>query len=233
MRERIDAAIYVRALPVLFRNLGICAAPLIAAIIGVFLTWANGPLFDQVGGALDFITGIISALVQGFAFGIAVIFADDAWRHGRGSLTAAWEQARRRTGDILIASLGFFFIVYVARLIGGFIPIPFFGEALGAAAVWAFIYTIPASAIGGTPGGAALNTSLQTARRYPFATSLLTLVAIVVYFGLTSYAFGALALSLPFWPLMATQIILTSLALGYIATVVARQYSDFAFRPYW
>ncbi len=231
--ERIDPSIYVRAFPVLGRNLGICAAPLVAAIVAAILTWANGPLFDPVGGALNFITGIISALVEGFAFGVALIFADDAWRHGRGNLRSAWESARRRAGDILIASIGFFFLITVARMIGGFIPVPYFGEALGAAAVWAFIYTLPAAAIGGTPGGAALNTSLQTSKRHPFATSLLVIVCLVVWFGLTGYAMAAIAPYLSFLAVLATQILFTSIALGYIATIVARQYSDYAFRPYW
>lgn len=231
--EGLDPLIYVRALPLYARNLGVIAAPLVAAVIALGIAWLNGPLFDPIGGAGAGITGIIVNLIQGFAFGIALIFADDAWRHGRGNLVAAWEQARQRAGNILIAALGFYFLLFVARLIGSLIPVPFFGEALEAAALWAFIYSIPAAALGGTPGGAAFSASLQLAKRHPFSTTLLVIVSLVVYFGLNGYLLPAISPLLGTAAFDVAQILLQAIAFGYVAIVVAKQYADFSFRPYW
>ncbi|MFN2448465.1 MAG: hypothetical protein ABR508_01555 [Candidatus Baltobacteraceae bacterium] len=232
MRERLDLLSYVRAVPVLGRNMGVVAAPLAGMLIVIALAWLNHPLFDQVGGAGDPITGLLANLAQGFAFGIAVIFADDAWRHGRGHLSSSWDGARSRAANILIASLGFFFLLYVAGMIGAILPVPYLALALQAIAVWAFIYAIPAAAIGGIPGGAVFSQSLQTARRNPVATALLVIVCAIVYIGLTGYALAALAGSMNWAARDAAQLVLGALALGYIAVVIAKQYADFAFRPY-
>lgn len=227
---------YLRALPVYARNLGVLAAPLIAALIAIALSYFGGWLFAPTGGMGMGLMSLIDALLYGFAFGIAVIFADDAWRHGRASLSNAWNEARRKAGNILLAVIGFYFVTWIARLLGGGL-----GGLLGqpeivalvllAIAVWAFIYTVPAAAIGGTPGGAALSASLQAAKRHPLPTAILVIVCAIVWLALTDYAVRWLPFSE-----VADQIaiaLLTAIALGYIALVVARQYSDFAFRPYW
>jgi len=103
--------------------------------------------------------------------------------------------------------------------------------ALGALAVWAFIYAIPAAAIGGTPGGAALSASLQAAKRQPPATAILVVVSLVVWVGLSVYAVDYL----PFYGIgyEIAAALLKAIALGYIALIVARQYSELAFRPFW
>jgi len=230
MKTRLDLALYVQAFPVYARNLGILLPPLIAAAIGVGLRYAEGPLFAPIGGAGDPIVQFIVNIIYGFAFAVAVIMADDAWRHGKGSLSAAWQQARRKAGDIIITVIGFYFLIYVARLIGS-IGGPILGEAISALALWAFIYAIAASAIGGVPAGASFSASLQAARRHPLATAILTIVCLVVWFGLAIYAPAAIG------PYVGAgydvaQALLTAIALGYIAIIVARQYEDFAFR-FW
>lgn len=231
----IDLTMYFKAFPVYARNLGVLFAPLVAALIGLGLAYLEGPLFNPVGGAGDPIIGFIVQIIYGFAFGVAVIFADDAWRHGHASLNAAWASARQKAGNIFIAVFGFYFLTYIAQLIGS-IPGGEFGfylsKALGALAVWAFIYAIPAAAIGGTPGGNAFSASLQAAKRFPAATALLTIVSLAVYY------YVGLILPVQIGPFLGAgfdvaRVLLSSIALGYVALIVARQYSDFAFRPFW
>jgi hypothetical protein len=228
--QRLDLALYVQALPLYARNLGVLLPPLIAAAIGIGLRYASGPLFAGVGGAGYPIVQFIIQILYGYAFAVSVIFADDAWRHGRGNLRTAWDQAGRKAGNIIISVIGFYFLIYVAGLIGG-IGGPILSEALGALAVWAFIYSIPAAAIGGVPSGAAFSASLQAARRHPLATAILVIVSLVVYYGLAIYAPAAIGPSLGAG-YDAAVVLLTAIAFGYIALVVARQYSDFAFR-FW
>lgn len=228
--QRLDLALYVQALPLYARNLGVLLPPLIAAAIGVGLRYLSGPLFEGVAGAGYPIIAFIIQVIYGFAFAVSVIFADDAWRHGRGNLRSAWEQARRKAGDIIMVVIGFYFLIYIAGLIGGILG-PILSQALSALAVWAFIYAIPATAMGGVPAGGAFSASLQAARRHPLATAILVIVSLVVWFGLAIYAPASVG---PFvgWGYDVANVILTALALGYISLIVARQYADFAFR-FW
>jgi hypothetical protein len=229
--QRLDLALYFQALPLYARNLGVLLPPLIAAIIGIGLDYASGPLFAGVGGAGASIVAFIVRIIEGFAFGVSVIFADDAWRHGRGHLRTAWDQSRRKAGEIIIATIGFFFLIYIAQMIGGIVNATL-SEALGALALWAFIYAIAAAAIGGLPGGAAFSASLQAARRHPLATAILAIVCIIVWYGLAEYAVAAVGPYVGVAGFEATRALLTAIALGYIALIIARQYADFAFR-FW
>jgi hypothetical protein len=226
----LDWKMYFEALPLYARNLGVLLFPLIAAGIGLGLTYAEGPLFNPIGGAGDPIIGFIIQVIYGYGFALAVIFADDAWRHGRGNLRGTWDQARSKAGSIIIAIIGFLFLIYVAGLIGNIFG-PILSLALTVLAVWAFIYTIPAAAVGGIPGGAALSASLQAARRHPLATAILTIVSYGVYRALTDFALNAIGgyMGVGY---DAAQVLLTAIAIGYIALIIARQYADLAFR-FW
>lgn len=233
--RNLDLAMYVRALPLYARNLGVLLPPLVAALLAIGLGYFSNWFFAASGGSGNGLIGLLDNVLYGFAFGVSVIFADDAWRHGRASLSNAWSESRRKAGNILLAVIGFLFVTWIARyigaIIGGMVGLPVLALALGALAIWAFIYTIPAGAIGGTPGGAALSASLQGARRQPLATTILVIVCLIVWVAIQVYA-------IPYLPLsdvgndVATAL-LQALALGYIALVVAKQYSDLAFRPYW
>ncbi len=227
----LDLAMYVRALPLYARNLGVLLPPLIAALIAVGLNYFSAWFTAPTEGAGMGLIGLLITILYGFAFGVAVIFADDAWRHGRAHLVSAWDDARRKAGNILLAVIGFLFLVWIAHMIGGIAGSPIVALALGALAVWAFIYAIPAGAIGGIPGSAGLSASLQAARRHPLATAILVVVSLVVWFGLSVYAVEYL----PFYGIGydIAAALLKAIALGYIALIVARQYSDLAFRPYW
>jgi hypothetical protein len=230
--QRLDLLFYLQALLLYARNLGVLFAPLIAAAIGAVLDYGSGPLFAAIGGAGASLFHFITLVIEGFGFAISVIFADDAWRHGRGSLSSAWNGSRRKAGEIIIAVIGFLFLTYVAGLIGSLAG-PIGSYVLTALAVWAFIYAIPAAAIGGVPSGGAFSASLRAARRHPVATALLTIVCALVWWGLTQYALNAVAVYMSLPAYYAAQLLLTAIALGYIALVTARQYADLAFRSYW
>ena len=227
----VDWKLYLEALPLYARNLGVLLFPLIAAGIGLGITYLGQWFSAPTGYALMPIFGYVILLIEGFGFALAVIFADDAWRHGRGNLRSTWEQGRRKAGDIIIAIIGFFFLVYVAGMVGGFIGLPYLALALTVLAVWAFLYSIPAAAMGGTPGGAAFSRSLQAARRHPLATAVLAIISYGVWIALTRYALGAIAGYLGAGYDVA-QVLLTAIALGYIALILARQYADLAFK-FW
>ncbi len=231
MTRKVDLAMYVQALPLYARNLGVLFPPLVAALIAIGLTYASVWFFAASGGAGVGIIALLINIMYGFAFGISLIFADDAWRHGRANLPSAWNDSRRKAGNILIAVIGFFFLTWIARYIGSMSGSAYVALALGALALWAFIYAIPAAAIGGTPGGASLSASLQAARRQPLATAILVVICLIVWIALNTYV----PHWLPFSDIGSeiASALLTAIALGYIALVVAKQYSDLAFRPYW
>lgn len=228
---QVEWKFYFEALPLYARNLGVLLFPLLAAGIGLGITYLGNWFSAPSGFALMPLFGYVILIIEGYGFALAVIFADDAWRHGRGSLRATWDQGRKRAGDILLAIIGFYFLVYVAGLIGGFIGLPYLSLALSVLAVWAFIYSIPAAAIGGIPAGGAFSASLQAARRHPLATAILAIVSYGVWIGLTQYALNAVGGYMGAG-YDAAQVLLTALALGYIALILARQYADLAFR-FW
>lgn len=231
--QRLDWMLYFQALPVYARNLGVLLPPLVAAAIGIGIGYLGNWVSEPVGGATYGIFGLIERVVWGFGFAVSIIFADDAWRHNRASLSAAWSTARRKAGDILIAVIGFYFLIYVAQLIGGIIGgllrIPYIDTVLAAIAVWAFIYSIPASAMGGVPAAGAFSVSLQTARRHPLATAIITIVSGAVFYLLTLYIPAEFGMYFGVGFDVA-RVLLVAFALGYIALILARQYQEIAFR---
>jgi hypothetical protein len=169
-----------------------------------------------------------------FAFGTACIIADAAWRRGRASFDDGWNEARRKGGDILTASLGFVFVLYVASyagsLIGPLAPIVL------AVAIYFLIYTIPAAAIGGIPGGAAIQISIDRARYNPLPTIVVAIVSVAAFLLLGS-VLGPL-----FTPLLAPlsfasanllialfSAVVQAIAVGYIALIVSKTYADVSF----
>lgn len=226
----LDWKLYFEALPLYARNLGVLLYPLIAAGIGLGINYLGQWLSAPMGFAIMGIFTYIALIIEGYGCALAIIFADDAWRHGHGNLRNAWDQGKRRAGDIFLAIIGFYFLIYVAGMIGG-IGGPILSLALTVVAVWAFIYSIPAAAIGGIPAGGAFSASLQAARRHPLATAVLAIVSYGVWIGLTRYALGAIGgyLGVGY---DAASVLLAAIALGYIALILARQYADLAFR-FW
>ena len=129
--------------------------PLLAAVVDLLVAQITPFFTDAVGGAGSFIFQIIVQLVYGFCFGVAVIAANNVWRGRRATFDEAWEEGRSKAGGILIATIGFYFLVYVAGYIGAFTGSPVVQIVLELVVAFFLIYTIPAAAIGGMPGNLA------------------------------------------------------------------------------
>ncbi|HEY8313965.1 MAG TPA: hypothetical protein VIG51_07295 [Candidatus Baltobacteraceae bacterium] len=229
--QRLDLSLYVRALPLYARNVGVALAPLAAAIVGMAVSYVSGPLTAPLGGAGASIFGLIVQLIFGFAFGVALIFADDAWRHDRANLASAWSEARRKALNILIATLGFFFLIYIAGLIGGLLGSV--GSLLfQAVAAFFLIYAFPAAAIGGAYGADVFSISIRIARRDPLPTAILAVVSIFVYFYVGQILPSVLGPSVGSAGYTVLRLLLPAIATGYVALVVAKQYADLAFSRY-
>jgi hypothetical protein len=232
-RERIDFSVYLRAFGVFARNPTVIVLPLVVGIAGVLVN----QLSDLGGGGIvQSLTSFILLLLQLFALGVSVIIADAGWRRGAASFDDAWQDARRKGRDILFAAFGFTFILNIAQYAGTIVG-PAAGIILLAIAGYGLIYTIPAAAIGGIPGGAAISVSIERVRSAPLAAALLTAITLIVLFYLGLYidqwvftAFGVTSLIVGEIMGAVMQAILT----GYIAVVMAKVYADVAFTtPRW
>ena len=65
------------------------------------------------------IIGLLSLLLDVFGLAVAVIAADYAFRRNRSPLNQAWKDARRKASDIVLASLGIAFVMFLPALLGG------------------------------------------------------------------------------------------------------------------
>jgi hypothetical protein len=230
----VDLAVYAKAVPLLVRNPAIVVVPLLMAVIGVFLQLTM--ITSYGGGALGSLTGqlalFIRIMLELFGMGAACIIADDAWRHGRASFEKGWAEARVRGGDILFAALGFTLLLSVAQYAGSLIgPLSL---ALTVLVVVFLIWTIPASAIGGVPGGAAIQASIDRVRGAPLPAVIAAIVSVaLLWIGvplLSVYLGDAI-------PLLSASIIanlligalLQGIAVSYVALVLTKTYTDAAF----
>lgn len=230
-REPVDLSLYAKALSVLARNPIIIVFPLLAAVCEIALAFLRGPLFDPLGGNDFGLFGLLFNLIDGFAFALAIIAAETAWRNSKPSFSSAWEEGKRKAGGILLATVGFFFMVFVAAMFGNYLG-ALIGTVLQVVALFFLIYTIPAAAIGAIPGGAALSASIERVRGNYAAAAVLTIVAILLYVLLVSIAGSYLALVFGAYT-SYVMIVVKAVIIGYLACVFARQYDEVGFfRPY-
>jgi len=235
-QSSVDFGAYARAVPLYFRNPALALAPLIVSLIGLVLIIISPPGSGPLSGLSGGITSLLVQLIDSFGLAISVILAASAWRRGRASFSDAWDEGRRKAGDILMAALGYTFLIYVAGLVGGFVG-GLGSIALSAVAMYFFIYTIPAAAIGGIPGGAALQVSIERVQSSYLNSLLLAIVFAVFAYEFTvvwGYAAVWLAtLSDFFANTIAVQLIgavIKALGLGYLALVMAKAYNDVSYR---
>src|SRR6185312_13943207 len=174
---RIDLGTYLLAIPLLLRNPELMAVPLLSGIVGVALARFLSASADILG-----LGQLIQFLLDAFALAVSIILADMAWRRGRGSFDDAWTDARRKAGDILLTAIGLNFIIFVADFAGRFLG-TYFEIGLDVIAIFFMIFALPAVAIGGIPGGAALQISIDRVRQAPVPAGILTVVFLVLYFG--------------------------------------------------
>jgi hypothetical protein len=234
----IDVTVYATALPVLVRNPSIIVVPLLMAVIGVLLTVVMTPFSSGgIGSATLGLAQLIVFMLTLFGLGAACVIADDAWRHGRASFDRGWVETRRRGSDILMAAVGFGLLVtvglYVTQLLG------LIGYLLTAAIIVFLIWTIPAAAVGGIPGGASIQVSIDRVRSSPLPAVLATIVALVLLGLAVPIAANWLATLLLTWTYGSILVerliaaVLQSIAIGYIALVITKTYTDAAFSRRW
>jgi hypothetical protein len=236
----VDLVAYLRAFALLVRHPQIVLAPLLAAIVGILLLMLMPA--DSGGGFLasanSGLAGLFAQLISSFGLAVALIVADAAWRRGRAPFDAAWEESVRKAGDILIAALGFTFVIYVAGLVGSIIPL--FGSiVLALVALYFFIYALPAAAIGGIPGGATLQVSLERARGAVVPTLLVTALYVITFYVaptvieavLTPLYFGT-GLGSRVVPSLVDALVRAILS-SYFALVLAKTYTDISFGRRW
>ena len=233
----VDLSVYVSALPLLVRNPAIIVVPLLTLVMGVLINLALAPSGGGVLGSTTLGLGqLLGFLLALFGLGSACIMADGAWRRGRMPFDTAWTETQRKGGDLLYAAVGVTLLLsvgqYVAQLFG------VIGLLLMAVIVFFLIWTVPAAAVGGVPGGAAIQVSIERVRAAPLSAALATIVTLALVF----YASGALAALLAGLLGPAASGIVVSLlfalvrsvAVGYVALVLTKTYADAAFtRPPW
>ena len=237
----IDLGVYAAAVPLLLRNPSIIVIPLLMAVIGVLVTMVVAP---SSGGMLGSMTaglgGFLVTLLELFGLGTACIIADDAWRHGRASFDNGWTEARRRGSEILFTALGITLLFWVAQYAGGLLGfIPAVGLLLLAVAAIFLIWAIPAAAVGGVPGGAAIQISIDRVRANPGAAALAAVVAVALVIFAAPY--GAFWLSFLLNPYSGGLTIvpaliaalLQAIALGYVALVITKTYADASYTRRW
>jgi len=234
---RVDVTTYGRALLLLVRFPAVILAPLLVAVaqVLVFRLLSISDVGGPFAGATSGLVGLLLQLLNSFALSVSLIVADSAWRNGRAPFDHAWDEARRKAGDILMAAIGFSFILWAASLAGGLIG-SVGALLLEAVAMFFFIYTLPAAAIGGVPGGAALQVSLERARGAVPATILVTVVYVLVYVVLPILAQSTLPSLLLLSPIGYSDVVaslfgalIEAIAAGYVALVLAKTYNDVSY----
>jgi hypothetical protein len=234
---RVDLVPYARALVMLVRFPGVILAPLLIAVarVLIFRLLSISDTGGAVAGLTTGLAGLFVQLLQAFALCVSLIIADQAWRNGRAPFDEALDEARRKAPDILMAALGFTFIIWVAGQIGGFLG-GIGTIALGAVALFFFIYALPAAAIGGVPGGAALQISLDRARSAVPATIFVTVIFVLVYYVVPVLATDAILPLLMLTSFEVSSVIasligafIEAVAAGYVALVLAKAYNDVSY----
>ena len=230
----LDLGLYVKAVPLLVRNPAVIVIPLLMAVVGVLIGMVLSPYGGgMIGGATAGLGSFVVILLELFGLGAACIMADDAWRHGRASFENGWSEARRKAGEIVYASLGVTLLLGVAQFTSTLIgPLALL---LVAAAVVFLIWTIPAAAIGGIPGSAAIQVSIERVRANPLPAAFAAIVTVaLVAFGAPYAAFWIAVAILPYSGgstivALLLSALLQAIALGYVALIITKSYADAAF----
>jgi hypothetical protein len=227
----VNLAIYGQAFVHLVRHPSVIALPLLAAIIDMFISYWSTLFTDPLGGMGGGLFQFVIQIVYLFAFGGAVIQANNIVRGYRAGFDEAWEETRRKAGGILLAAIGFQFVTfaaaYIGTLLGGGISL-----VLQILAYFFLIMTIPAAAIGGLPGALALSGSIRAVRANWPACIILAIVFVALWIFAPQY----LLIPLAPYGVIATLIgiaIFRAIALAYLAFPFAVTYDETAFRGYY
>ncbi len=237
----VDLLAYVRAVPLLARHPQIALAPLLAAVAQVLLfkIMPADTGAGLLGSANSSLAVLASQLIASFGLAVALIVAEAAWRRGRAPFDDAWDEARHKAGGILLAAIGFNFITYIAGILGSVLG-PIGALVLTLLAYVFFVYTIPAAAIGGLPGAAALNGSLERAQRTIVASVLVTILYFFVFSFAPSLIGNALLPLLLSSSALASGVIVSlvvaaanAVLTAYLAIVLAKMYDDASYARFY
>ncbi len=231
MRGFPDFSIYVRAIAFLARKPSVFVAPLLGAAVALVLSQIDVYVTSPMGGLWSGLFTFIADVFYSYAFGVAIVQADALERGLRGTFDSAWEDARRKGGGIIVAAIGFWFIISIAQYVGAIVGLE--GQLiLQLVAAFFLIYTIPAAAIGGLPGSLALGGSLRAVREGIPAAALLTIAFIILFMMLPPYLVYLIADRVALTPTISSllQAFFEAIALGYLAFPFAKHYADVAYR---
>lgn len=225
----VNLAIYGQAFGHLVRHPSIIALPLLAAIIDMFVSYWQTLFTDPLGGAGAGLFQFVVQIVYLFAFGGAVIQANNIARGHNGNFDEAWEETRRKAGGILLAAIGFQFVTFAAAYIGQFLGSGIISLLLQLVAYFFLILTIPAASIGGLPGGLAISGSIRAVRANWPACVILAIVFVALWIFAPQY----LLIPLAPYGVIASMIgiaVFRAIALAYLAFPFAVTYDETAFR---
>jgi len=232
----VDLTVYINALPLLVRNPSIVVVPLLTLVIGVLMRIVLAPGSGALAQATAGLGAFILFMLALFGLGAASVVADGAWRHGRASFDAAWTETRRRSGEILTAAVGVALLITVGQYVATFAGV--LGLLLTAVIAMFLIWALPAAAVGGIPGGAAIQVSIDRVRGNPLGAAIATIVTLALVF----YAAPALALLVvglvpAAWGSIVVEMLLIALfqsvAVGYAGLILTKTYTDAAFGRRW
>ena len=227
----VDFGIYLRGLGLLLRHPAIIVVPLLAALVSVLLAQVGQFFTDPLGSAGGGIISFLQQLAFGFAFGVATLYANDLQRGYRTNFDSVWNEALGRAGAILMATVGFVFVISVAATVGSLLgAVGVYGLQLVAA--FFLIYTIPAGAISGLPGPLAISASIRAVREAPFGTALLA-IAFVLLWNVVPQLLLAVPFDLSVPVTLLIFAIARALILAYLAFPFAKLYDDVAFTRRW
>jgi uncharacterized membrane protein len=125
-----------------------------------------------------------------------------------------------------MAALGFNFILWAAGTVGSVFGI--FGAALILLAIYFFVYTLPAAAIGGIPGSAAPQASVERVQRTPVTTLFILVVMGAIYYATAMSMLPiltSLMLSGGIFVLLLNAII-KALGIAFVSLILAKGYAD-------
>jgi hypothetical protein len=234
----LDLSIYLQGLVNLARNPVVVVPPLLMSVICAALGMMAGGGSDPLSSATGGILSLIESLLRFFGLGVAIIIGDQTWRRSRASFEDGWAEGRRKTGDILLATIGLTFCLFIAGLTGNFLgPVSYLVVAV---VVYFLIYTIPAAAIGGVPGGAALQSSIEAVRAAPIPALVLAIVSLILFFVLEILVIPELSFAIvPYLSgslnplILVIDSVVEAIFEGYIAIVAAKVFADNTFARRW
>jgi hypothetical protein len=230
----VNVAIYGQGLVHLVRHPSVIVIPLLAAVADALVSyWGNlftNPLGGTGSGGL---LGMVLQILYLFAFGAAIVHANNIVRGYRGGFDASWEETRGKIGGILLAAIGFQFITWAAAYVGSILGSVVLQFGLQLIAMFFLIMTIPAAAIGGLPGQFALSGSIRAVRSNWPACLILAVAFVLLWIYLPSVAFIDVGNAFGIvWGTLA-QALARAIVLGYLAFPFAVTYDETAFRgPY-